>query len=276
MDRGAGHVSPGAKGHHHSVGASTHPFTRFVAIGDSFTEGLCDYRPDASLRGWADRAAWEMARQSPDLAYANLAVRGRKLGPIATEQVPAALDLNPDLISIGAGANDIIRLATDVASLNRLNHATIGRLSDSGAHVVVFTGFDPRIRMPATRIQGFRAEIYNESIRRAATHFSATVVELWDLPRLYEDMMWAPDRLHLSSAGHQLIARAFLDALNISHSLGAPAPCPEVGPPTKIETARWIARDVLPWAYRGLRGQSSGDGRDSKFPSFICARSLES
>lgn len=275
MDRGSSDVASGAETHHHYIGASGHTHKCFVAIGDSFTEGLSDYRTDESLRGWADRAAWEMARQFPDLKYANLAVRGRKLGPIATQQVPAALDLNPDLISIGAGANDIIRLATDVASLNRLAHATIGRLTDSGAHVAVFTGFDPRIRMPGTRWQGSRAEVYNQAIRRAAAHFDATLIELWDLPRLYEDMMWAPDRLHLSSAGHQLIACAFLDALHIPHSLVPPAPAPEVGPPTKIETARWITRDVLPWAYRGLRGRSSGDGREPKFPSCVPARSLE-
>jgi lysophospholipase L1-like esterase len=215
-----------------------------------------------------------MARTMPGLEYANLAVRGRKLGTIATEQVSAALDLNPDLISIGAGANDIIRLSTDVASLNRLAHATIGRLTDSGARVAVFTGFDPRLRIPGTRAQGHRAEIYNEAIRRAAEHFDATVIELWDLPRLYEDMMWAPDRLHLSTAGHQLIAVTFLDALRIPHSLEDPAPIPEVGPPTARETARWIARDVLPWAYRGFTGKSSGDGRQAKVPQPILASSL--
>lgn len=276
MDRGVGDVPSSAKSHHHSLAKHSRKFQRFVAIGDSFTEGLCDYRADESLRGWADRVTQELSAFSPELQYANLAVRGRKLGSIATQQVDAALDLQPDLVSIGAGANDIIRLATDVASLNRLINATVGRLTDSGAQIAVFTGFDPRIRIPGTKRHGARAEKYNEAIRKAADQFGATLVELWDLPRLYEDMMWAPDRLHLSSAGHQLIACAFLDALHIPHSLCAPEPMPEIGPPSKQETVRWITRDVLPWVYRGARRQSSGDGREPKFPSLISARTLES
>lgn len=276
MDRGASDVSTGTESDHHSVAEPPQRFHRFVAIGDSFTEGLCDYRANESLRGWADRVARELAAFSPELQYANLAVRGRKLGSIAAEQVDAALDLQPDLVSIGAGANDIIRLATDVTSLNRLMNATLGRLTDSGAQVAVFTGFDPRVRIPGTKRHGARAEKYNEAIRRAADRYGATLVELWDLPRLYEDMMWAPDRLHLSSAGHQLIARAFLTTLRIPHELKDPAPLPDIGPPRARETARWITRDVLPWAYRGIRGQSSGDGREPKYPSLIPARTLES
>lgn len=276
MDRGASDVSTGTESDLHSVAEPPQRFHRFVAIGDSFTEGLCDYRANESLRGWADRVARELAAFSPELQYANLAVRGRKLGSIAAEQVDAALDLQPELVSIGAGANDIIRLATDVSSLNRLMSATLGRLTDSGAQVSAFTGFDPRVRIPGTQRHGERAEKYNDAIRRAADRYGATVVDLWDLPRLYEDMMWAPDRLHLSSAGHQLIACAFLDALNVSHSLDTPVSEPDIGPPSARETARWITRDVLPWAYRGIRGQSSGDGREPKYPSLIPARTLES
>ena len=49
-------------------------FLRYVAIGDSTTEGLEDPYPDGSgYRGWADRLAERMAQASPGLLYANLA-----------------------------------------------------------------------------------------------------------------------------------------------------------------------------------------------------------
>ena len=85
------------------------PFTRFVAIGDSFTEGLFDPKPDQTNAyvGWADRLAGHLARCASEddrsFGYANLAVRGRLLDNIAGQQVDDALALEPDLVSIVGG-----------------------------------------------------------------------------------------------------------------------------------------------------------------------------
>ena len=51
----------------------------FVAIGDSFTEGLDDPHPDPALgyRGWTDLVAQRLAARRPDFRHANLALRGR-------------------------------------------------------------------------------------------------------------------------------------------------------------------------------------------------------
>ena len=88
--------------------------TVLVCVGDSFTEGMSDdLRPDGHHLGWADRVAEVLSSQSTDFAYANLAIRGRLLQQISDEQVDAALALNPDLITVSAGGNDIIRPGTD-------------------------------------------------------------------------------------------------------------------------------------------------------------------
>ena len=81
----------------------------FVAIGDSFTEGLNDPDPGGGFRGWADRVAAALAAQRPGFRYANLAVRGKRLGQVVAEQVPRAAELAPDLVSLAAGGNDILR-----------------------------------------------------------------------------------------------------------------------------------------------------------------------
>lgn len=240
-------------------------FHRYVALGDSFTEGLSDERPDGTFRGWADMVASRLALENPELDYLNLAVRGKKLRQVATEQVPLAVEWNPDLISIGAGANDIIRLSTDITTLNRLAHATLGRLTDSGARVIVFAGFDPRIRIPMTTRSGARAEEFNHALRRSADHFGATLVDLWALPRLYEDMMWAPDKIHLTPAGHALIADTVLSLLGIPSDTTPPTPDSPTAP-GRWEDTRWFVRDVIPWMYRGVIGRSSGDGREPKYP----------
>jgi lysophospholipase L1-like esterase len=56
--------------------ASVLPVRSFVALGDSFTEGVGDPYPDGTFRGWADRFAAQLAAASPGLRYANLAIRG--------------------------------------------------------------------------------------------------------------------------------------------------------------------------------------------------------
>ena len=85
----------------------------FAALGDSFTEGLNDPHPGGGFMGWADRVAAVLAGRVPGFGYANLAVRGKLLGQVIADQVPRAIELAPDLVSLAAGGNDILR-GTDV------------------------------------------------------------------------------------------------------------------------------------------------------------------
>ena len=140
-----------------------HPWSRYVAIGDSFTEGIGD--PEAASpggnRGWADRVAEVLNSKTDDFAYANLAIRGRLLQQIIDEQVEPALELRPDLLTISAGGNDIIRPGTDPDDIaNRLEGA-IARLRTDGATVVLFNGPDigmtPVLRRSRARRRSCRA-----------------------------------------------------------------------------------------------------------------------
>jgi lysophospholipase L1-like esterase len=88
----------------------------FVAVGDSFTEGMDDPYPDGTYRGWADLVASRLAVDAPDFRYANLAIRGRLFPNVVAEQVPAALAMKPDLISFAAGGNDVLRRSFDPTS----------------------------------------------------------------------------------------------------------------------------------------------------------------
>ncbi|MCC7127666.1 MAG: SGNH/GDSL hydrolase family protein, partial [Microbacteriaceae bacterium] len=95
--------------------AQQHPWSRYVAIGDSFTEGIGDPEPRSpgGNRGWADRVAEVLSAKTDDFAYANLAIRGRLLQQIFDEQVEPALELRPDLVTVSAGGNDILRPGSD-------------------------------------------------------------------------------------------------------------------------------------------------------------------
>ncbi|WP_035748875.1 SGNH/GDSL hydrolase family protein [Arthrobacter sp. 35W] len=249
----------------------THPWSRYVAMGDSFTEGIGD--PEATSpgghRGWADRLAEELSRTHPDFAYANLAIRGRLLGQILAEQLEPALALKPDLISISAGGNDLIRPGSDPDALAEQLDVAVGRMADAGATVLLFNGPDIRDTPVLGMIRG-RVAIYNENIRTIAARHDAVVADMWSLRELTDAQMWADDRLHFSPLGHHTIATMALNALNVPHTLEPFSPSPM--PPRPWRAARaedlvWAREFLVPWVLRRVRHQSSGDGISAKRPT---------
>ncbi len=246
-------------------------YLRYVALGDSFTEGVGD--PDAGLpngvRGWADRFAAALDRaQGGGLAYANLAIRGRKLLPIISEQLEPALALEPDLVTIYAGANDIMRPKVDLDGILAVYDLAIGRLVASGAHVVLFTPADPGDSRIYALVRE-RFETYCEAMRAVAARHGATLVDYWQIRDYRDSRLWDADRMHMSPAGHQRMAIAVLEALGVEHDL---EPLPLADPPVLtlreqiVEHARWAVQYLGPWIKRRVTGRSSGDGLSPRYP----------
>lgn len=248
------------------------PFHRYVALGDSFTEGVGD-RDDArpnGLRGWADRVAEVLAVQpgAEDFGYANLAIRGRKLKQITVEQVEPALALKPDLISIHAGANDVLRPKVDLDDLAAHYDEAVGRLAGSGAHVVLFTIFDPGGSGIYGALRG-RMAIFNEWVREISDRHGTTLVDMWRMRDGDHAEVFDTDRMHLNSYGHQHIAFAVLEALGIEHDVEQlPRPTlPRLSTSERISAnATWTKDFLAPWIHRRLTGRSSGDSVAVKRP----------
>lgn len=249
-----------------------HPWHRMVSIGDSFTEGVGDPDENApgGVRGWADRVAEELDRLTEDFAYANLAVRGRLFQPIIDEQLEPALALKPDLVTISAGGNDMLRPGGDPDDIAQRLDAAIATLTETGATVVMFDGPDIGNTPVLRSIRG-RVAIFNENVRVVAARHNAVMVDLWGLHDLADPQMWAPDRLHFSPLGHHLIACEVLDALGVEHGL-----VPEVLAERPAKTWRqarsedlvWARKYFVPWIGRRIRRRSSGDAITAKRPEF--------
>ena len=247
------------------------PWSRYVAIGDSFTEGVGD--PEESLpngfRGWADRVAEVLGTMHPDFAYANLAVRGKLIDQISQQQVDAALELTPDLVSFCAGGNDVIRPKSDPDAITAKVERTITRLRADGATVVMFTAVDVGFSPVFRGIRG-KVAIYNENLRAIADAHDCIVVDQWGLTALKDSRYWADDRLHMNALGHHTVAMGVLDALGVPHSL-APLDPPPMVPQSwreaRVEDVVWARTHLVPWVIRRLKRESSGDHVQPKRPT---------
>lgn len=246
-------------------------YHRYVALGDSFTEGVGDAdltRPNG-VRGWADRVAEALSVHAADFGYANLAIRGRKVDQVIAEQIEPTIAMAPDLITIYAGANDILRPKVDIDGIARRYDAAIARLVASGATVGIFTAFDPGGEGLLSSLRG-RFAIYNEYVREIAQRRGAVVLDSWRMHPDHPAAMWSPDRLHLGPLGHEYVAIKVLDTLGIPHTI---VESPRSDPPTlprreaRRQQLEWARKHAVPWVHRRLTGRSSGDSIDPKRPT---------
>ncbi|HEU4347003.1 MAG TPA: SGNH/GDSL hydrolase family protein [Actinoplanes sp.] len=244
----------------------------FVAMGDSFTEGLDDPYPDGAFRGWADLVAARLAiEKGPDFGYANLAVRGRLLDQVIAEQLDAALAMNPALVSFAAGGNDMLRRKVEPAALVDRIDPVIGRLRAAGADVILFRFADITARLPGQRIVGPRAAVLNEGAGRIAGKHGAYLIDLFADAAFRNPVMWSADRLHLSPAGHRRVAGHVLTALGVGVDedwlLVPPMPAPTPWLLARGADLRWARQHLAPWIRRRLAGESSGDMISAKRPA---------
>ena len=253
--------------------STAHRFTRYVALGDSFTEGVGDPDPERphGLRGWADRVADHLAALDPEFGYANLAIRGRKLPQLLDEQLEPALALEPDLGTIHGGGNDVLRPKVDLDDLAARYDAAIGRLTATGARVVMFTIFDPGASGIYGAVRG-RMAIFNEWVREIVDkHDDVTLVDMWRMRDVDLVTHMDTDRMHLNAAGHHYMALQVLDALGVEHGLVPMEvePAPLLTRREQLrENARWTREFLGPWVHRRVTGRSSGDGLEPKHPTF--------
>ncbi|MGV9881936.1 SGNH/GDSL hydrolase family protein [Streptomyces sp. NPDC003006] len=247
-----------------------HPYARYVAIGDSQTEGIGDGDEAHGYRGWADRLAEILATENPDLTYANLAVRGRPTSRIRAEQLGPALALKPDLVTVMTGMNDLVRPGFDAARVAADIEEMFTALTAAGAHVATVTFPDlGRISPLASRLLP-RVLDLNARIRAAADRHGVTVLDTFPHRITTDPRLWSADRMHASPLGHARIAAGMADALGLPGHESWLTTLPPLARASVLgevtAEARWFAGFMGPWLWRRVRGRSSGDGREPKRP----------
>jgi lysophospholipase L1-like esterase len=249
-------------------------YNRFIALGDSMTEGMSDEIYEGNYRGWADRVAEVMSKNWNDFTYANLAIRGKLVGQVVTEQIPIAkkfIEGKSTLVSFHAGANDVIRPRYDVAQTISIYNSGVDELVRSGATLMLFCVLeDTGASTKTAQIWKERFKEFNENVRRRAGAVNAILFDpnsdhFWRDSRFIHE-----DRLHLNQEGHRRVAQAVLSRLELPHDPDWRKPLAKSEPLTTAQkwqvNLNWFGKYAIPWMGRRIRGRSSGDGRAAKYP----------
>ncbi len=239
-------------------------WSRYVTLGDSFAEGLDDPDGRGGFHGWADRLAARLASGRDDLRYANLAIRGRRTRRILDEQLAPALALEPDLVTLSCGTNDVVARRFDLDAVATDIERLHARITAAGATLVAFTLPDLSPIMLLGRLVAPRVHALNEAIRDISRRSGARLLDFDPYPIVGDPRLWSADRLHANSAGHRRIAAAIAHLLDLPDSDESWAePLPRAAAPSAARRlaleARWASDYLIPWWWRHLRGRSSGD-----------------
>jgi lysophospholipase L1-like esterase len=248
-------------------------YTRFIALGDSMTEGMSDEVIDGNYRGWADRVADELAKDNPSFTYMNLAIRGKLLKQVVEDQIPTAIKYiegKQTLVSFHAGANDVLRPNYRPEVSLPQYELGIKQLTDAGATVIVFTVVDKvegKGKTAALWHQRFSA--FNDNVRKVAAKYPVILFEAKNAEFLNDRRFLAFDRLHMNSEGHRRLANAVLEGLGFNFDPNWKLPPAAAKKQNKIikflVNISWVIVFLIPWIWRRIRGKSSGDGRMAKY-----------
>jgi lysophospholipase L1-like esterase len=195
-----------------------HPWTRFVAIGDSITEGYgMDPVEGVEQLPWAERVARALAAGKPEFEFHNLGRRNLRAAQIKDSQLDRALVLGPDLVSIGAGPNDLIAPELDRDGLERDMEPMYAAFADTGAFVFTFTYMDmPGSGLLPDDAAAFireRMELLHDVVFTLAERYGAFVIDLFSDPRSANPGFFSEDLKHANAAGQAFVAEQTLEAL---------------------------------------------------------------
>jgi lysophospholipase L1-like esterase len=246
-------------------------FERYVAIGDSTTEGLEDPDGAGGYRGWANRFAEHLARGQGSIHYANLALRGSCAREVHRDQLAAALALNPDVSTVVAGMNDLLRARFDAEEVVGHLGEMFEALTRQGATVLTFTLPDISSVMPMARIIRGRLIALNALLRERCATTGALLVDFAAHSLGGDRRLWHEDRLHANSLGHERVAMGLAHAVGLPGFEGWSRPLPQTPPRTWRDAARaelhWSRTYLLPWLADRARPQPPAEVARPKRPA---------
>ncbi|MFF7332387.1 GDSL-type esterase/lipase family protein [Streptomyces sp. NPDC008150] len=226
---------------------------RFVALGDSLTEGVGD-PVDGAWRGWAALLADGLS--GGPVEFHNLAVSGARTRDVAERQCAPGLALRPDVVSVVAGVNDTLRGSFDIRTVAACLDEVCGAFAAQGAVLLTACLPDPGAMLGLPGLLGGplarRQRAVNAVVHALSERYGAVHLHAHDEPWIAQRSMWSVDRLHPGERGHRQFAARFHALLAREGVATGPAPStePRLPPPTAAAGLRWMATAGTGWIVR--------------------------
>ncbi|MDA1644587.1 SGNH/GDSL hydrolase family protein [Bacillus thuringiensis] len=196
-----------------------HMWQRFVAIGDSFTEGIGDEVEGIALKSWVDYFVQLCVN---DIEYANFAKRGLVTKEIRSQQLEKALAFKPDLVSLIAGANDVLKGRWNLQTYRNDMEFMIDKLSQTGADIMIANLPDFTVRLPfsSEKKQILKEQLLeaNDVIRSLSREYKLHLVDFWSHPLVNDNTLWSTDLIHPNSKGYVKVAELIFNSLPVHDS----------------------------------------------------------
>ncbi|PEQ62256.1 lipase [Bacillus cereus] len=193
-----------------------HMWKRFVAIGDSFTEGIGDEVEGIALKSWIDHFVQLCEK---DIEYANFAKRGLVTEEIRLQQLEKALTFNPDLVSLIAGANDVLKGRWNHDAYKNDMEFMIDTLSKAGADIIIANLPDFTVRLPfaSEKKQEIKKQLLeaNEVIHSLSREYKLHHVDFWNHHLVNDNTLWSKDLIHPNSKGYVKVAELIFSSLPV-------------------------------------------------------------
>ncbi|WP_369239624.1 SGNH/GDSL hydrolase family protein [Streptomyces sp. R21] len=228
---------------------------RFVALGDSLTEGVGD-PVDENWRGWAALLAAGLAPEDAPVEFTNLAVSGAQSRDVLERQTPAGLALLPDLVSVVIGVNDTLRCTFDIHAVAARLDQVYAAFTAQGAVLLTACLPDPgaMLGLPGAlaRPLARRQRAVNTVVHALSERYGAVHLHAAEGAWLTDRAMWSADRLHPGERGHRQLAVRFHALLAEAGLATGPAPSaePEFPVPSRSASLWWLATAGTGWVAR--------------------------
>ncbi|MED0827113.1 SGNH/GDSL hydrolase family protein [Bacillus pacificus] len=196
-----------------------HMWKRFVAIGDSFTEGIGDEVEGIVLKSWVDHFVQLCVH---DIEYANFAKCGLVTKEIRSQQLEKVLTFKPDLVSLIAGANDVLKGRWNHQAYKNDMEFMIDTLSKTDADIMIANLPDFTVRLPlaSEKKQALKEQLLeiNEVIRSLSREYKLHYVDFWNHQLVNDNTLWSKDFIHPNSKGYVKVAELIHSSLPVHDS----------------------------------------------------------
>ena len=195
------------------VGEGPGPKLEVAWVGDSTAAGVGTSVAAAAL---PTRVAAGLERP---VVLTVLARSGATVTDVVDHQLPEVDRLDPDVVFVSVGANDVTHLISRNDFEDRYRRLVAGLRESAGVVLlgVPDMGAIPRLAQPLRALAGLRGRQLDEVVREVAADTGSAYVDIaaetGPQLRRHPERYFAADRYHPSGAGYELWAEAVLEVL---------------------------------------------------------------